>query len=271
MCALLIVFTALTVAAFYVGLTVTEYTIHSDKINQAVKIVLITDLHSCAYGNAQQGLLQKIDEQNPDIILMVGDIIDDVLPVEPVIQLLEGIAAKYPCYYVTGNHEFRFGRVGTNEQKDMLRAYGVTVLEGDCKEVLINGQSLLICGVDDPTVGEKTFSEQLTRVSGLLNTESYCILLSHRPERFDIYAAYDYDLVVSGHAHGGQWRIPFILPQGLLAPNQGLFPKYTNGIFEKNNTRLLVSRGLARESTRVPRIFNSPELVVINLLPTLAV
>jgi len=104
----------------------------------------------------------------------------------------------------------------------------------------------------------------------LINAEQYSILLSHRPELFDCYTGYDFDLVLSGHAHGGQWRIPLILPDGVFAPNQGWFPKYTSGVYEKNNTTMIVSRGLSQESTRTPRIFNPPELVVINLLPKLA-
>ena len=269
LCILLVGVISLMIAAFDNGLTVTEYTLYSDKINNAVRIVLLTDLHSCAYGNSQQELIERIDEQSPDIILMAGDIADDVLPVGRMLQLLEGIADRYPCYYVTGNHEFRSGEV--DEMKDIFRTYAVTVLEGDCKELFINGQYLLICGVDDPEVGEEIFDGQLRHLSGLINPDKYVILLSHRPERFNIYAKYGYDLVLSGHAHGGQWRIPLILPQGLLAPNQGLFPKYTTGIHGNNNTKLIISRGLARESTRILRIFNPPELVVINLVPNPAI
>jgi len=255
----------LLTAAFYNGLTVTEYAIYSDKIHNAVKIVFLADLHSCAYGKSQQALIERINEQNPDLILMSGDIADDDLPDSRVIELLEGIANTYPCYYVTGNHEFWSGRV--DEQKDIFRAYGVTVLEGDCKDVFVNGQHLSILGVDDPDVGSEIFVDQLENVSGLINTEKYSVLLSHRPELFEHYTSNNFNLVLSGHAHGGQWRIPLILPNGLFAPNQGWFPEYTNGIYDKDNTKMLVSRGLSRESTRIPRIFNPPELVVVNLLP----
>ncbi len=210
-------------------------------------------------------VFQQINRQKPDLVLMAGDIADDVLPDVGVIELLNGIANQYPCYYVTGNHEFWSGRV--DEQKDMFRRHGVNVLEGDGEEVSVNGQHLFICGIDDPDVGEKLFDAQLKHVAGLISEERYSILLSHRPELFERYAGYDFDLVLSGHAHGGQWRIPLILPNGLFAPNQGWFPKYTTGIHEISNTKMLVSRGLSRESTRIPRIFNPPELVVIHLVP----
>ena len=253
------------VAVFHNPLTITEYFISSEKINSEVKIVFLSDLHSCAYGKEQQELIHEIDKQNPDLVLMSGDMADDVLPDSRFIELLTGIAEKYPCYYVTGNHEFRSGRV--EEMKDTFRGYGVAVLEGDVREVLVKGQSLSICGVDDPEVGQEIFNHQLQNVSEQISTEAYSILLSHRPELFERYASHPFDLVLSGHAHGGQWRIPYILPDGLLAPNQGLFPKYSNGIHEINETKMLVSRGLSRESTIVPRIFNSPELIVIHLVP----
>ena len=257
---LLILIAALCFAAFYNGITVTEYKILSGDITQPIRIVLLTDLHSCMYGPAQRTLINKIDRQQPDIIVMAGDILDDIIPDGGLIMLLEGIANNYPCYYVSGNHEFWSGRAP--EQKALLRSYGVTVLEGEAAAVSVNGQPLLICGVDDPEVGAQVFDEQLETVGGL-SADAFKLLLSHRPERFETYADYDFDLVLCGHAHGGQWRIPLLLPNGLFAPNQGWFPAYTRGIHELNGTKMLVSRGLSRESSRLPRIFNAPEVVVV--------
>ena len=256
---------ALFIAAFYNGLTTTVHTLHSDKITQPVKIVLITDLHSCIYGKSQDTLVGKINAQQPDLILMAGDILDDHMPDDGTIALLEGISNTYRCFYVTGNHEFWSGRV--DAQKALLRSYGVTVLEGDCVEVMVSGQSLQLCGVDDPEVGASVFAEQLDATAAAIDGARFSILLSHRPELFEIYSEHDFDLVLSGHAHGGQLRIPLLLPDGLISPNQGWFPAYTNGIHERNDTKMLVSRGMSRESTRLPRIFNAPELVVINLVP----
>lgn len=263
---ILLLFTAILIAAFYTGLTVTEHTVYHEDIHHDVTIVFLSDLHSCAYGESQQTLIQRIHAQKPDLVLMAGDMADDVLPDIRVAELLAGIANQYPCYYVTGNHEFWSGRV--EEQKELFRSHGVTVLEGGGEEISVNGQQLFIGGVDDPDVGWEIFDRQLEAVAGLIPGEGHAILLSHRPELFTRYASYPFDLVLSGHAHGGQWRIPLILPNGLLAPNQGWFPQYTTGLHEYNNTSMLVSRGLARESTRIPRIFNPPELVVIHLAPT---
>ena len=255
---------AVLFAAFYNGLTVTEYTVKTDKLAEPVKIVFLTDLHSCFYGKDQKNLLAKINAQNPDLILMAGDILDDVTPHDGTIALLEGIAGKYPCYYVTGNHEIR--NSGGDELKDFFRSYGVQILEGERQVVEIKGQLINICGVDDPLAGENVFAKQLDDVFASIDETLYTILLSHRAERFEQESAYPCDLVLSGHAHGGQWRIPFIL-KGLYSPGQGLFPKYTGGVYEMNETKMLVSRGLSRGTRGVPRIFNPPELVVINLIP----
>jgi predicted MPP superfamily phosphohydrolase len=246
-------------------LTIKGYYLHSSKIKTNIKIVLLADLHSCSYGKSQQQLIEAISKQNPDIILMSGDIADDVLPDDKVKELLNGISYKYPCFYVSGNHEFWSNRVEI--QKEMFRSYGVNVLEGTCGNISLNGENIAICGVDDPDVGLEKFESQLDDVAKFITKDKYTILLAHRPELIKRYSEYNFDLVLSGHAHGGQWRIPFILPNGLYAPNQGFFPEHTNGIYEYNNIKLLVSRGLSRESTHIPRFFNPPELVVINLVP----
>lgn len=264
---ILILFVLLIVflfAGLFNRLTVTKYTIQNDKIETDIKIVLLTDLHSCSYGESQNQLIEAIDKQSPDLILLSGDILDDVLPDDNVMKLLDGIADRYPCYYVTGNHEFWSGRV--KEQKEMFHSYGVEVLEGDSRSILLNGQTISICGVDDPAIGKESFERQLDAVIGTVNEEQYTILLSHRPELFMDYAKGDFDLVLSGHAHGGQWRLPLILPNGLYAPAQGFFPEYTKGVHTYNNTKMVVSRGLSKESTRIPRFFNPPEIVVINLV-----
>jgi predicted MPP superfamily phosphohydrolase len=247
------------------GLAITEYTIHSGKIKTKIKIVLLTDLHSCSYGKSQSQLIDTINKQDPDVIMMSGDIADDVLPDDRVRKLLNCIAHKYPCYYVTGNHEFWSNRA--DEQKEMFRSYGVNVLEGTSDTISLDGQEISICGVDDPDGSIEKFESQLNSVAKIVTDSKYTILLSHRPELFAQYVEHNFDLVLSGHAHGGQWRIPLLLQNGLYAPDQGLFPKHTHGVYEQSNTKMLVSRGLSRESTLIPRFYNRPELVVINLEP----
>jgi len=251
-----------------------HYTVESDKLSALVRIALITDLHSCKYGENQKNLIEAVQEQNPDIVLLGGDIFDDKVPHKNAELTVKQLAEKYPCYYVTGNHEYWSREVGTIV--DIIESYGVTVLSGECDTITFNGQTINICGVDDPDAevyladGEpiewqlERANEAAQEAEKAIGTEIFTVLLSHRPELFENYQNYDFDLVLSGHAHGGQWRIPGLL-NGLYAPNQGLFPEYAGGRYDYAGGIMIVSRGLARESTPVPRIFNRPELVIVEV------
>lgn len=253
-------------AAFYNGLTVNHYKIKSDKINDDnnVKIVQISDLHSCIYGKNQTYLLNKIQKQKPDIIVMTGDIADDVTPIDGTKMLLSEIVKLAPCYYVSGNHEFWSDDIAGI--KNVIESFGVEILEGGLKSIVVKNQKLNICGIDDPYVlnqSERYGYAELLKPFKTLSSEEFNILLAHRPEFIDEYKKYEFDLVLSGHAHGGQWRIPFIL-NGLYAPNQGFFPKYAGGQYNYSSLTHIVSRGLSI-NPRLPRIFNPPEIVVIDL------
>ncbi|GHV34586.1 phosphoesterase [Clostridia bacterium] len=248
------------------SLSVSYFKIATDKIDGEMKFVLVTDFHSCNYGKSQSELLGAIDAEQPDAVLLCGDIFDDKLLPDNTIELIKGI--KYPCYYVTGNHEFWSRKA--DDFKNILRYYGVKVLEGTSEILEIRGERVRICGIDDPDTdnypsGSASYALQVEKLKTTIESTIFTLLLSHRPERITELLQLNPDLVLSGHAHGGQWRIPYILENGLLAPNQGLFPKYTNGAYYFGGSELIVSRGLARESTAVPRIFNQPELVVITL------
>lgn len=248
------------------SLTVQIYTVESGKVEAPVRLALLTDLHSCDYGEGQRELLDAVEEQDPDLVLLGGDIVDDgpEMPEERALATVEALAERWPTYYVTGNHEYRTGRA--EEIKELLAGRGAVVLEGTCALVTVGEQTLQICGVDDPAVGAAVWQSQLEDVTAALEGDVCSILLSHRPERVADYTGRGFDLVLSGHAHGGQWRIP-LLGVGLIAPNQGLFPRYAGGTYDLEGTTLVVSRGLARESTRIPRLYNPPEVVVVDLVP----
>ena len=248
------------------SLTVQIYTVESGKVEAPVRLALLTDLHSCDYGEGQRELLDAVEEQDPDLVLLGGDIVDDgpEMPEERALATVEALAERWPTYYVTGNHEYRTGRV--EEIKELLAGRGAVVLEGTCALVTVGEQTLQICGVDDPAVGAAVWQSQLEDVTVALEGDVCSILISHRPERVADYTGRGFDLVLSGHAHGGQWRIP-LLGVGLIAPNQGLFPRYAGGTYDLEGTTLVVSRGLARESTRIPRLYNPPEVVVVDLVP----
>lgn len=258
---------AITILAFDVRLEVTKYIVDAKEIESEVRIALITDLHSCYYGEHQVNLVMALERQNPDMVLLGGDFFDDDLPYHHAIAFLEAISGRYPIYYVTGNHEYWSKDVDT--MLEIMERYKVVVLDGKYKKVQVRGEKINIGGVDDPDVYRLTdkktrIEEELEQLRGMKNNGNYSILLSHRPEYYKEYQKYPFDLVLAGHAHGGQWRIPFLL-NGLFAPDQGLFPKYAGGRYDFGDMEMIVSRGLARESTMVPRIFNRPELVMVYL------
>lgn len=271
---LLAVLLCLILPGFYNALKVVPYTVKADAAAQPIRVALVTDLHSCAYGEDQRELLEAIEKEAPDLLLLGGDIFDHEIPNDRAVAFLKGIQGKYPCYYVTGNHEYWSGKEGFAEKMAILDSCGVIRLSGEMDTIEIKGTKLNICGVDDPYAWadngypienkDSSYQEQVARVAALAKDGRCTILLAHRPELLDVYSQYDFDLVLCGHAHGGQWRIPGLL-NGLYAPNQGLFPGLAGGQYEKNGTVMIVSRGLARESTGMPRFYNRPELVIIDL------
>ncbi|MDE6088218.1 MAG: metallophosphoesterase, partial [Oscillospiraceae bacterium] len=171
-------------------------------------------------------------------------------------------------YYVTGNHEYYVSSELQAKRMQFLESLGIKILAGTEEILTVHEQDLTIYGIEDPAGGLVT-EKQLRDVKKSAENDPDCnykILLSHRPELFDSYCEGNFDLVLCGHAHGGQWRIPFLV-NGLYAPNQGIFPEHAGGVYQDQNfaTTMIVSRGLARESTRIPRFYNRPELVVIDL------
>ena len=271
-----IILLCLILPGFYNALKVVPYSVQAKDFTESIRIALLTDLHSCNYGDNMRELLDAVDAQAPDLILLGGDIFDDVLPDDNTVSFLQGISGRYPSYYVTGNHEYWSEEDGFKRKMSALEKYGIIRLSGEMAEINIKGGQLNICGVDDPYAwnrkirylehSEGSFEEQLAQLAALPKTGAYTILLTHRPELLELYSQYDFDLVLAGHAHGGQWRIPGIL-NGTYAPNQGKFPALAGGMYERNGTTMIVSRGLARESTWVPRIYNRPELVIVELMP----
>ena len=260
--AVILLLFALIITGLDSRLKTVTYEIVTDELKAPVRLAVLTDLHSCAYGEGQAELLRAVTAEQPDAILMAGDIVDDVMPEENAWIMVSALAEVYPCYYVTGNHEWWSGEA--ERICDDMEAVGVTVLQGACETIAVNENDTTVCGVDDPDSG--MYENQLELVGEKVRADGFHILLSHRPERIEDYLEYPFDLILSGHAHGGQWRMPGII-NGLYAPNQGLFPRYAGGRYDFDSTVFLVSRGLARESTKIPRVFNRPELVVVDLIP----
>lgn len=228
-------------------------------------IVQISDLHNAEFGKEQSRLIEEIRKQEPDIIAVTGDLIDSShTNVETAMTFIEDAVLIAPVYYVTGNHEGWVESLVYEKLKIRMLEAGVHILEDESEVLLYENTSLNIVGVQDPDMPGNNVVLTKNTINDLLEqTEGYTVLLSHRPELFDKYVEGGADLVLSGHAHGGQFRIPFI--GGVVAPDQGLFPKYTEGIFTENGTTMVVSRGLGNSVVPV-RINNRPEIVVVRLV-----
>lgn len=253
---------AILAAAGYPMITA-EYDIYSPKINGEICIAVVSDLHSCNYGSEMERLISPIEKADPDIILLPGDIYDDILDNENARKFLKYAGENYRCFYVTGNHEHRTGH--GEVLKEETEGYGITVLDGNAFSLNINGNDLTVSGTDDPSSGQDNFERQLASAGDSVSGNGcYNILISHQPQYIDKYLQYDFDLMVSGHAHGGQWRIPFLV-NGIYSPDQGLFPEYAGGEYDFGEKVFIVSRGLAREKIPLPRFFNNAELVIIRL------
>ncbi len=266
--AALAAFIALAVIAVNDNLYVQRYYIETDKLNEGLTVALVSDLHSSKYGDDMEELVEAIDKEEPDLLLMTGDIFEEEMPHGNSETFLAQIDSKYPCYYVTGNHEYWGGKERYNEIMAIIEKYDVKLLSDECETVDVNGETVNICGIEDPgrvnVFPEYDFKQSLYDLSVESDNGNYTMLLSHRPEFFEKYVASGFDLVLSGHAHGGQWRIPVVM-NGLYAPDQGLLPEYAGGCYGEEGTTMVVSRGLSRGDTYVPRIFNRPELVILEI------
>ena len=252
------------------ALELNTYTISSSKLPQSFdgyRIAHVSDLHNTEMGKDNEKLLEMLRDAGPDMIAITGDLIDSRnTDIEVALQFIREAVKIAPCYYVTGNHEARVNEYG--ELKSGMEAAGVTVLENVRTEISMEGETITLIGVNDPSYqtdylfgdAESVMNAKLEELHA--DSDGYTILLSHRPELFDTYADHGMDLVLSGHAHGGQFRLPFI--GGLVAPNQGLFPEYDAGIYTEGNTNMLVSRGVGN-SILPFRINNRPEVILIEL------
>ena len=232
------------------------------------RIAQVSDLHNAEFGKNNAELLKLLSESRPDIIVITGDLIDaNHTDVGIALGFAQESVRIAPTYYVTGNHE------AASQQYDTLKAgleeEGVIVLEDEAISLERGGETISLIGLADPdfTVKGEMFGEAPVMVSAKLKNLNdgegkYTIMLSHRSELFETYVNCGIDLVFAGHAHGGQFRLPFI--GGVIAPNQGLFPKYDAGLYTDGGTSMVVSRGIG--NSIIPFRFNNrPEIVLVEL------
>lgn len=252
------------------ALELSRYTVSSDRVPgvfDGYRIAHVSDLHNTELGKDNEKLLKMLQEAEPDMIAITGDLIDcRRTDMEVALQFTEAAMEIAPCYYVPGNHEARIADFDVLQER--LKEQGVIVLEDARIELEQSEETVVLLGVSDPLF-QKAFlySEAESVMKGKLQELSdggneFTILLSHRPELFDCYVGSHSDLVLSGHAHGGQFRLPFV--GGVLVPDQGWFPEYDAGLFKEENTTMIVSRGIGNSAFPF-RFNNRPEVILIEL------
>ena len=229
-------------------------------------IAHISDLHNAEYGKNNEKLIDILEAESPNIIAITGDLIDsNHTNLEVALSFAQQAVKIAPCYFVTGNHEAWIGSQ-YEELKTSLQNTGITVLQDEAIELNYGDVCIQLIGLNDPDFSERDrlLSESIleAKLSQVNISDGFTILLSHRPEYFNVYQNKNIDLVLSGHAHGGQFRLP--LGGGVIAPGQGLFPKYDAGAYTENGTTMIVSRGIGNSIIPV-RINNPPEIVIIEL------
>ena len=246
------------------------HNIKSKKIPESFngfRIAQVSDLHNAEFDKYNSTILQPIFLSRPNIIAITGDMIDSRnTDVEAAISFVQKAVNIAPVYYINGNHESRVPKEYEKLKKGLLEA-GVTILEDSSSDITIGDETITLVGINDPTFGMKLVDDAMEQnvahrlLHALPENDNYKILLAHRPEYFDVYPG-NVDLVLSGHAHGGQFIIPFV--GGLIAPGQGFLPEYYEGSYIKDNTEMIVSRGIGN-SIFPFRINNKPEIVVAEL------
>lgn len=231
-----------------------------------LRIVHLSDLHGHEYGEASTRLLTMVAEQEPELIVITGDLLDQESQMAMVGPLARGLAEIAPTFYVTGNHEWALGSAAVKELKALLEQCGVKVLSNGYEVLKRDGASVVVAGVDDPNgYADQKTPEELYAEIGQAQSGCFTLLLAHRNDRFDRYAAVGYDLVLSGHAHGGIVRLPFT--DGLIGTQRNLLPTWTAGVYTLGGSTLFVSRGLGNNTVpfRGFRLFNRPEIAVLEL------
>ena len=252
-------------------LETTHYTYAAEQLGadlEGYRIVQISDLHNAKFGKNNQKLVDRIRECEPDMIVLTGDLVDsNYTNVDRAVQFVDEIVKICPVYYVTGNHEYWLEKSEYDELMDGLIGAGVVILDYQVVGISRGDAKFRLVGLDDKSLADGTLEALLNNTHNVVHEDSdereFTVVLAHEPQYFARYAGTGVDLVLSGHAHGGQFRLPFV--GGIVAPDQGFLPEYTAGEYYMNGTEMIVSRGLGNSVIPV-RLFNFPEIVCVELV-----
>lgn len=252
------------------ALTTTKIIIENNKIPESFnsyKIIHISDLHNKSFGDNQHKLLDNIKEASPNIIVITGDLIDSRnTNIGIAMDFISGAVKIAPTFYVSGNHEARTNLYANLKLR--LQDSGVVVLDNERIELIKDNEVIELIGLlDNSFIGTDYYNsnhdiKKVSLAELTKGSHNFKILLSHRPELLSLYADNNVDLAFSGHAHGGQIKLPIIGP--IIAPGQGFFPKLVEGIHTEKNTTMVISRGLGTSVIPV-RILNNPEIIEVTL------
>ena len=242
-------------------LETTYYTYKAEQLGadlEGYRIVQISDLHNVKFGKNNQKLVDRIRECEPDMIVLTGDLVDsNHTNVDRAVQFVNEIVKICPVYYVTGNHEYWLDTSEYENLMDGVASAGVSILDNQVVEISRWDAKFRLVGLDDKSLADGTLEALLS------DEKELTVVLAHEPQYLARYAGTGVDLVLSGHAHGGQFRLPFV--GGIVAPDQGFLPEYTAGEYYMNGTEMIVSRGLGNSVIPV-RLFNYPEIVCVDLV-----
>jgi len=258
--ALVVLYLLLNIGGKYRVVT-SEYEISDPRITRETRICVLSDLHNARYGANQSRLLEAVAKSKPDVVLLLGDLFDQHGSNANTTVLLGELSSRYTCYFVLGNHEYKTKNISWVLAR--IREANIPILAGSSVRLDSN---VRIFGVDDGMAGKREQLRQIKQAASERSSSEYSILAIHVPNGVQSYLPYGFDLMLSGHTHGGQIILPGLL-NGLYAPGQGLFPKYAGGRYDLDKTTLIISRGLARKPLWLPRVFNPPELVLLDLKP----
>ena len=270
--AVLYVLISLWISVYF--LTVRHFRVDLKTGCDPIRAIVISDLHEHEFGENNEKLAEKIKAQEPDLILMDGDMLNaDSEDARVPLELISSLSGTAPIYYSLGNHEENYIDNGHSELVEQLEAAGAVVLDKNYVDLEVNGTQLRIGGMYDYAFGLNGNNEALAAPSDVLaflqdfqNTDRVTIMLAHRPDSFifgDASKVWDVDLVISGHNHGGQVVIPFL--GGLYGGDQGWFPEYIHGLYEKDNLQMFVTSGLGSSGEKLPRLNNPPEIAVLTI------
>ena len=230
-----------------------------------LRIVQISDLHGRRFDAGSRYLLALVRLQSPDIIALTGDLADEFTDFSMLPPLLDGLTALAPTFYVTGNHEWVLSREKRQALFDLLDAAGVIRLPNECRLLEKGGASIVLAGVDDPNgpYDQKRPAQLVREIRQQYGKDAYILMLSHRNDELPLWAHMGVQTVLCGHGHGGIVRLPGI--GAVFGTHMDLFPDYTAGLYEKDGTAMVVSRGLGGSRKLPLRIGNRPEVVTVVL------